>query len=122
ATEPRPGGQTYVEIGWRVTQGRLELGKVAQLNEVPARSISGRWGDVAYVVAEEASAGVLQVLDTARESQGRAGAANSAAAEPQRPGPPGGLAGLNQPAPPAPPAPPAAATPPPRIAPARPRR
>jgi len=122
-TEPRPGGQLYVEIGWRVTQGRLDLGKVAQLNEVPARAISGRWGDVAYVVAEEASAGVLQVVDNARQSQGRAGAANSAAAEPQRPGPPGGLSGLNQPAaPPTPPAPPAAAASPPRIAPAPPRR
>lgn len=100
-TEPRPGGQLYVEIGWRVTQGRMELGKVSQLNEVPARAIAGRWGDVAFVVAEEASAGVRQVLDNARESQGRASAANAAAAEPQRPGPPGGLSGLSEPESPA---------------------
>jgi hypothetical protein len=113
-TEPRPGGQLYVEIGWKVTQGRLDLGKVSQLNEVPARAVSGRWGDVAFVVAEEASAGVRQVVDNARESQGRASAANERAAQPQRPGPPGGLSGLNEPAPP--PAAPA------RIAPARPRR
>lgn len=113
-TEPRPAGQVYVEIGWRVTQGRQELGKVSQLNEVPARAISSRWGDVAFVVAEEASAGVRQVLDNARESQGRASAANERAAQPQRPGPPGGLSGLNEPEPPAPA--------PPRIAPARARR
>jgi hypothetical protein len=105
-TEPRPGGQVYVEIGWRVTQGQLELGKVSQLNEVPARAIGGRWGDVAYVVAEEASAGVRQVLDNARESQGRASAANARAAQPAQPGPPGGLSGLN--------APPAIAPPPAR--------
>lgn len=98
-TEPRPGGQVYVEIGWRVTQGSLELGKVSQLNEVPARAISTRWGDVAYVVAEEASGGVRQVLDNARESQGRASAANARAAQPPRPGPPGGLSGLNGPPP-----------------------
>jgi hypothetical protein len=117
-TDPRPGGQLYVEIAWRVTQGRLELGKVSQLNEVPARAIAGRWGDVAYVVAEEASGGVRQVLDNARESQGRASAANQRAAEPPRPTPPGGLSGLSEPVIPA-----AAAAPAPRpIAPARPRR
>lgn len=111
-TEPRPGGQVYIEIVWTVRQGTMELGRVAQLNEIPARAISGRWGDVAYVVAEEASSGVRQVLDTARESQGRASAANQRAAQPQRPG---GIATL----PDAPPAPPA---PPPRIAPAPARR
>jgi hypothetical protein len=107
-TEPRPGGQLYVEIGWRVTQARLELGKVSQLNEVPARALQGRWGDVAFVVAEEASAGVRQVLDNARESQGRASAANDRAAQPPRPVPPGGLSGLAEPAAPAPIAPPPA--------------
>lgn len=118
ASEPRPAGQLYVEISWRVTQGQLELGKVSQLNEVPARAISGRWGDVAFVVAEEASAGVRQVLDNARESQGRASAANAAAAQPQQPGPPGGLSGLNTPETPAP----APAAPARRIAEPRPRR
>ncbi len=107
-TEPRPAGQLYVEIGWRVTQGQMELGKVSQLNEVPARSIAGRWGDVAFVVAEEASAGIRTVLDNARESQGRASAANQAAAQPQRPGPPGGLSGLSEPEVPPPGAPPIA--------------
>jgi hypothetical protein len=55
-----------VEIVWVVTRsdGR-ELGRIVQLNEVPARSLSGLWGDVAVVVAEEAAAGVRQVLDNA---------------------------------------------------------
>lgn len=90
-TEPQPGGQTRIEIVWRVTQGTYELGKVVQLNEVPARALSGRWGDIAYVVAEEASGGIKQVLDTARESQGRASASNPRAAQPQTPTPPGGI-------------------------------
>ncbi len=90
-TEPQPGGQTRIEIVWRVTQGTYELGKVVQLNEVPARALSGRWGDIAYVVAEEASGGIKQVLDTARESQGRASASNPRATQPQAPTPPGGI-------------------------------
>lgn len=90
-TEPQPGGQTRIEIAWRVTQGTYELGKVVQLNEVPARALAGRWGDIAYVVAEEASGGIKQVLDTARESQGRASASNPRAAQPQAPTPPGGI-------------------------------
>lgn len=90
-TAPQPGGQTRIEIAWRVTQGSYELGKVVQLNEVPARALSGRWGDIAYVVAEEASGGIKQVLDTARESQGRASASNPRAMQPQTPTPPGGI-------------------------------
>lgn len=55
-----------VEIVWIVTRadGR-ELGRIFQLNEVPARSLAGLWGDVAVVVAEEAAGGVRQVLDNA---------------------------------------------------------
>jgi hypothetical protein len=90
-TEPRPGGQMHIEIIWRVTQRGDEIGKVAQLNEVPARALTGRWGDIAYVVAEEASGGVKQVLDTARESQGRASASNPRAVQPPIPTPPGGI-------------------------------
>lgn len=90
-TEPRPGGQMHIEIIWRVTQRGDEIGKVAQLNEVPARALAGRWGDIAYVVAEEASGGVKQVLDTARESQGRASASNPRAVQPPTPTPPGGI-------------------------------
>jgi hypothetical protein len=66
-TVARAGPRTErVEIVWIVTRsdGR-ELGRIVQLNEVPARSLSGLWGDVAVVVAEEAAAGVRQVLDNA---------------------------------------------------------
>jgi hypothetical protein len=65
-----------VEIVWIVTRadGR-ELGRVFQLNELPAGSLAGLWGDVAAVVAEEAAGGVRQVLDNA-------GAPRPAAASP----------------------------------------
>lgn len=64
-----------VEIVWTVTRadGR-ELGRVFQLNEVPAQSLAGAWGPVAAVVAEEAAGGVRQVLENAGAGpQGRAG-------------------------------------------------
>jgi hypothetical protein len=55
-----------VEIVWTVTRadGR-ELGRIVQLNEVPAGTLGGLWGDVATVVAEEAAGGVRQVLQNA---------------------------------------------------------
>jgi hypothetical protein len=56
-------GQQRVEIVWIVTRRDGEdLGRVVQLNEVPARSLDGLWADVALVVAEEAAPGVRQVV------------------------------------------------------------
>jgi hypothetical protein len=63
---PTGRGRERVEIAWIVTRsdGR-ELGRIAQLNEVPAGSLRGLWGEIAIVVAEEAAGGVRQVLDNA---------------------------------------------------------
>jgi hypothetical protein len=60
---PIGGNQERVEIQWSLAdaQGR-DLGKVVQLNNVPAGSLNGFWGDVAVVVAEEASGGVEQII------------------------------------------------------------
>ncbi len=80
-------GQQRVEIVWTVSRrDGFDLGRVVQLNEVPAGSLNGLWGDVAFVVAEEASGGVRDVIANA-----------------------GGLGDVPPPAPPAPA--PAAATP-----------
>jgi hypothetical protein len=52
-----------VEIVWTVSRrDGQDLGRVLQLNEVPAGSLNGLWGDVALVVAEEASGGVRDVV------------------------------------------------------------
>jgi hypothetical protein len=63
AMAPGQGGLQRVEIVWTVTRADgFELGRVVQLNEVPAGALNGLWGDVAYVVAQEASGGVRDVL------------------------------------------------------------
>lgn len=65
-----------VEIQWMIkdADGR-DLGKVVQLNEIPAGTLDHYWGDVAVVVATQAAAGVKQVMKEHRmvppEQQGQ---------------------------------------------------
>ena len=59
-------GQQRVEILWIVSRrDGEELGRVAQINEVPAGRLARLWGDIAYVVAEEAAGGVRTVVANA---------------------------------------------------------
>jgi len=55
--------QQQVQIVWIITdaQGR-EAGRIAQLNDIPAHSLDGHWGEVAMTVAEQAAPGVVEVL------------------------------------------------------------
>jgi hypothetical protein len=56
-----------VEITWIVARADgTELGKVSQLNEIPAGTLNGLWADVALVVAEQAAGGVAEVIRRAR--------------------------------------------------------
>jgi hypothetical protein len=61
---PLPKGQQQVEIAWTVTRpsGKVE-GKVSQLHSVDAGSLDHYWGDVAGVVAQQASGGINVVVD-----------------------------------------------------------
>jgi hypothetical protein len=55
--------QERVEIQWTVkTASGDERGRVVQLNEIPAGTLDHYWGDVAVVVAAEASSGVNDVI------------------------------------------------------------
>src|SRR5580658_3489524 len=57
-------GKQQIEIAWTVTRPSGVLcGKVSQLNSVPAGSLDHNWGDVAVVVAQEASGGINTVVD-----------------------------------------------------------
>jgi hypothetical protein len=52
-----------VEIQWIIsTAAGSERGRVVQLNEIPAGTLDRYWGDVAVVVATEASNGVNDVI------------------------------------------------------------
>ena len=60
---PIPKNQERVEIQWVVkTASGDERGRVVQLNEIPAGTLAKYWGDVAVVVATEASNGVNDVI------------------------------------------------------------
>jgi hypothetical protein len=60
---PIPKHQERVEIQWSVrTAAGDERGRVVQLNEIPEGTLSHYWGDVAVVVATEASNGVNDVI------------------------------------------------------------
>jgi hypothetical protein len=60
---PIPRHQERVEIQWSVkTASGDERGRVIQLNEIPAGTLDKYWGDVAVVVAAEASNGVNDVI------------------------------------------------------------
>lgn len=118
-TPPERGVQR-VEIVWVVSRRDGEdLGRVAQINEVPAGRLNGFWGDVAYAAAEEAADGVRTVVANAEDrprAPGEAGAPRPggiAAALAASPGnavaaagglraPPGGIGGALPPPTPAP--------------------
>jgi hypothetical protein len=62
---PTERNQQRVEIQWIVSRrDGEELGRVVQINEVPAGRLNRLWGDIAYAVAEEAAGGVRTVVAT----------------------------------------------------------
>jgi hypothetical protein len=67
AVAPPKDGQQLVSVRWVVAlaEGR-ELGQVNQQNAVPAGSLDGAWGDLAYDVAGAAAPGIARLIDQAR--------------------------------------------------------
>ena len=66
AVTPPARGVQRVEIIWVVSRrDGEELGRVAQLNEVPNGRLNRFWGDIAYAAAEEAADGVRTVVANA---------------------------------------------------------
>ncbi|HEY2131582.1 MAG TPA: hypothetical protein VGH36_01185 [Acetobacteraceae bacterium] len=60
---PLSPGNSQIEITWTVDNpAGLEQGKVSQLHEIPAGSLDEYWGDVALVVAQQAAAGVHELI------------------------------------------------------------
>jgi hypothetical protein len=78
-----PRGQQRIEIVWTVQRrDGYDLGRVLQLNEVPAGSLNGLWGDVAFIVANEAAGGIRDVIANAEATPRPAEGAPPAAATP----------------------------------------
>lgn len=69
-TAPLPRAQERVEVVWVVSRADgLELGRVAQLNEIPRGTLNGLWGDVAVIVADQAAQGVAEVIRRHRDGE-----------------------------------------------------
>jgi hypothetical protein len=67
AIDPVPGKrQEQVTVRWSVIRldGR-EIGTVEQSNPVPAGALNGNWGQIAYLVAEAAADGIVQLVQEA---------------------------------------------------------
>lgn len=59
-------GEQRVEIVWTVSRRDGEdLGRVIQLNTIPARSLDRFWGDVAVAAANQAAGGIRDVIRNA---------------------------------------------------------
>lgn len=89
AVVPAGRGMQRVEILWIVSRrDGQELGRVLQMNEIPAGLLDRHWGDIAFAAAAEAAGGVQSVIENAggmpaRQAAGQAAQPNAA---------PGGLA------------------------------
>ena len=83
-------GMQRVEILWIVSRrDGQELGRVLQMNEIPAGLLDRHWGDIAFAAAAEAAGGVQRVIENAGGMPIREGATGEAA---QASTAPGGLA------------------------------
>ena len=62
-TRPR---MQRVEILWIISRrDGQELGRVLQMNEIPAGHLDRHWGDIAFAAAAEAAGGVQRVIENA---------------------------------------------------------
>jgi hypothetical protein len=68
---PVPGGKQSVKITWSLARpDGSAIGQVSQENQVPAGSLDGAWGDVAYEVATAAAGGIVELIQRAQATTG----------------------------------------------------
>ena len=67
AVAPPKDGKQLVTVRWALAlpEGR-ELGQVNQQNAVPAGSLDGSWGDLAYAIAGAAAPGIAELIERAK--------------------------------------------------------
>jgi hypothetical protein len=70
AMAPAAEGKQKVTVSWTLLgPDGNQVGQVNQENAIPAGSLDGRWGDVAYAVAKSA-AGIVALLDYLKKTGG----------------------------------------------------
>lgn len=63
---PAPDGKQHVTVRWALSSAKgVRIGEVAQENTIPAGSLDGAWGDIAYAVASAAAPGIAQLVERA---------------------------------------------------------
>lgn len=69
---PPAEGKQKVTVSWTLLgpEGG-QIGQVNQENAIPAGSLDGRWGDVAYAVAKSAADGIVALLDHLKKTGGK---------------------------------------------------
>jgi hypothetical protein len=67
AVTPVDGATERITLRWRVIAADgAELGRLDQQNDIPAGSLDGAWGEVAFLVADGVASGVAAILERAR--------------------------------------------------------
>jgi len=75
AAAPGSPPQDNLKVSWTVLRpdGR-ELGVVSQANDVPRAALAGAWGDLAFLIAEAATPGIVDLLMQAAQADADAAA------------------------------------------------
>jgi hypothetical protein len=64
---PPEAGKQQVKVSWVLRQPNgAEIGRIDQQNAVPAGSLDGPWGDIAFAVARAAAPGVVALIEKAK--------------------------------------------------------
>jgi hypothetical protein len=70
AMSPAQSGKQQIQIIWILSRPNgSEIGKINQENDVPAGSLDGSWGDIAFAVAEAAAPGVSALITRAKAAE-----------------------------------------------------
>ena len=78
------GPQDNLKVSWTVLRpdGR-ELGVISQANDVPRAALAGAWGDLAFLIAEAATPGIIDLLQQAVQADAAAAAQSGRPVTPQ---------------------------------------
>jgi len=69
---PPAAGKQQVKISWALKRPDGDaVGEVNQENAIPAGSLDGAWGDVAYIVANAAAPGISALIEQVKREEAR---------------------------------------------------